>query len=293
MRHAVLVFLAIILTACAAQPRYAPVTQPQATPGELKFRVGQHYRFRSSWGRDVFTDAAGKPIYDSSEPHFRIEQLVESPAGLRYQVRMASGTVGFCDAQKFRGEFYEGFEPKREQAEAKAAMAKAEAVAENQRKIDKAFAEATEKIAAILNKAGVKVGSTVWEKGQGMSQLTVREIRLDTPAKAQNDVERAAVYLVGDAITLNLGDYRHVLKAPRAALSKEVFLKLPNWSPSVFKAIRAGDILLGMTDEQVLLSKGIPQRGNEINDSRGRFEQWVYYNERVYLLNNRVTSWTR
>ena len=63
------------------------------------------------------------------------------------------------------------------------------------------------------------------------------------------------------------------------------------WSKKILSAVRNGDILLGMTTDQVRASVGIPE---QINRSGGRWginEQWVYKGFYVYVDNGKVTSW--
>lgn len=78
----------------------------------------------------------------------------------------------------------------------------------------------------------------------------------------------------------------------------------PELSPKIKNAIFNGDILIGMTREQVVASRGRPYDINKTTGSWGVHEQWVmfygdipfddpkgwgyYY---IYFENGKVTSW--
>jgi hypothetical protein len=62
------------------------------------------------------------------------------------------------------------------------------------------------------------------------------------------------------------------------------------WSPSVWSAIEAEKVFVGMTAEQVQFSWGAPERINATLVQGGRQEQWVYSETYVYLENGLVTA---
>lgn len=65
----------------------------------------------------------------------------------------------------------------------------------------------------------------------------------------------------------------------------------PNWSNSVVELIKNQKVQRGMTDEQVLLSWGKPQKNNRSVGSYGVHEQWLYGNNQyLYFENNILTS---
>lgn len=63
------------------------------------------------------------------------------------------------------------------------------------------------------------------------------------------------------------------------------------WSKKILSAVRNGDILLGMTKDQVRASVGIPEQINRNGGRWGINEQWVYKGFYVYFDNGKVTSW--
>ena len=80
----------------------------------------------------------------------------------------------------------------------------------------------------------------------------------------------------------------------------------PNLKPEIRQAIIDGDILIGMTTEQVVASIGKPVKINKTTDKDGVSEQWIYagkirlsYRDNrtvkeyayVYFRNGRVSSW--
>jgi len=78
----------------------------------------------------------------------------------------------------------------------------------------------------------------------------------------------------------------------------------PNLEERTRDAIENGDILIGMTYEQVLASRGRPFNINKTTTAEMVYEQWVYYDSDlvilkpkigkyayVYFENGKVTSW--
>lgn len=63
------------------------------------------------------------------------------------------------------------------------------------------------------------------------------------------------------------------------------------WSKNILSAVRNGNILLGMTKDQVRASVGIPEQINRSGGPWGINEQWVYKGFYVYVDNGKVTSW--
>lgn len=63
------------------------------------------------------------------------------------------------------------------------------------------------------------------------------------------------------------------------------------WSKKVVNAVLNGNILLGMTKDQVLASVGHAEKISRSGGSWGIHEQWVYYGFYVYFENGKVASW--
>jgi hypothetical protein len=62
------------------------------------------------------------------------------------------------------------------------------------------------------------------------------------------------------------------------------------WPEDVWKAIEQGEVFIGMTQRQVLLSKGRPSKINTTESATGMSEQWVY-GRSIYLhFNNGVLT---
>lgn len=93
---------------------------------------------------------------------------------------------------------------------------------------------------------------------------------------------------------------------------RQNYVELNTWiSPEIKEAILAGRIILGMTPQQVIASRGKPLDINRTTERFGIHEQWVYVgievNERlqlskkemlldhefayIYFENGKVTSW--
>ncbi len=64
----------------------------------------------------------------------------------------------------------------------------------------------------------------------------------------------------------------------------------PKWSEKIWKAIRKGSVIIGMTSEQAKLSWGEPEDINRTITRRGSSEQWVYGNSYLYFTNGILDS---
>ncbi|ABW68311.1 hypothetical protein Dole_2507 [Desulfosudis oleivorans Hxd3] len=64
----------------------------------------------------------------------------------------------------------------------------------------------------------------------------------------------------------------------------------PDWPKKTWDAIEAGNIFIGMTDEQASLSWGKPNKINKTVGSWGVHEQWIYNNQYLYFENGRLES---
>jgi hypothetical protein len=74
---------------------------------------------------------------------------------------------------------------------------------------------------------------------------------------------------------------------------KNYFERYPieeTWDPKIKDAIRNQNLLLGMTADQVVLSRGRPQKTNCSVTVSGTKEQWVYDGPVLYLEDNKLTS---
>lgn len=68
-------------------------------------------------------------------------------------------------------------------------------------------------------------------------------------------------------------------------------MRKKGWSEEVIKAIKGNFCFIGMTEEQVLESKGKPESNNRTRTAESESEQWVYPNNYyVYLTEGVVTS---
>ncbi|MBI4230988.1 MAG: hypothetical protein HY608_09160 [Planctomycetes bacterium] len=65
----------------------------------------------------------------------------------------------------------------------------------------------------------------------------------------------------------------------------------PDLSPAVAAQIRAGEVSIGMTGNQVCASRGEPKSRNRTVGVWGVHEQWVYERLYVYIENGVVTSY--
>jgi len=77
-------------------------------------------------------------------------------------------------------------------------------------------------------------------------------------------------------------------------LREEIFRRNPAWSDRVKDTIMKGEIYIGMTDDQVKASWGLPKDINRSVGSWGVHEQWIYKKNKTYYLyvkNNVLTSW--
>ena len=86
---------------------------------------------------------------------------------------------------------------------------------------------------------------------------------------------------------------------------KEEYLENnPDLSPEIKKAILNGNVLIGMTRDQVRASRGTPHKINKRTSAYGITEQWVMHSANpryddlkgkeygyIYFENGRVTSW--
>ena len=62
--------------------------------------------------------------------------------------------------------------------------------------------------------------------------------------------------------------------------------------PSLYDDVREGTIVMGMPEECLLASRGIPLRKNETCHSNTRcLTQYVYHSTYVYVKNGKITSW--
>lgn len=100
-------------------------------------------------------------------------------------------------------------------------------------------------------------------------------------------------------------------KYSRRNLEKEAknrrieFIKLnPDFSQNIKNAILSGDILIGMTKEQVIASRGEPVKVNKTTTIYGVDEQWIMFYETpfpwdegadkyqyIYFFNGKATGW--
>ena len=76
--------------------------------------------------------------------------------------------------------------------------------------------------------------------------------------------------------------------AARAAHVEKVRLK--KWPQDIEKAVLDGKVKIGMTDEQVSLAWGKPNKVNRTIASWGTHEQWVYGNTFLYFENGILTA---
>lgn len=65
----------------------------------------------------------------------------------------------------------------------------------------------------------------------------------------------------------------------------------PNIPEKIKNAIRRGEVILGMTQSQVIASFGHPGTINRTSGSWGVYEQWVYSRGYLYFENGILTSW--
>ncbi len=83
----------------------------------------------------------------------------------------------------------------------------------------------------------------------------------------------------------------------RPLYRQELINRHPEWPEKIKEYIKAGVVLIGMTEEQLLAIRGNPNDINRIVGSWGVNEQWVYgppenYSTTYfYLKNDKVTSW--
>ncbi|NQT79220.1 MAG: hypothetical protein HQ555_02355 [Candidatus Aminicenantes bacterium] len=90
-----------------------------------------------------------------------------------------------------------------------------------------------------------------------------------------------------------------------ATSRRQDYIKMhPNTNQRIKEAILKGDILLGMTEEQVVASRGTPYKVNRTTGKYGVHEQWIMFFDKpsifdpksytyayIYFENGRVTSW--
>ena len=83
--------------------------------------------------------------------------------------------------------------------------------------------------------------------------------------------------------------------AEKAAVdARERYIKSnPLLSADIKDAIRKGEVMRGMSQDDVIVSFGEPQRKNVSVGEWGKKEQWVYYDSRIYLYfqNGTLRSW--
>ena len=75
----------------------------------------------------------------------------------------------------------------------------------------------------------------------------------------------------------------------------------PEWPAEIIEIIKAGDIFIGMTKDQVMASRGRPLHINKTTGEWGVHEQWCYTDSifspksytyaYIYFENGIVTSW--
>jgi hypothetical protein len=64
----------------------------------------------------------------------------------------------------------------------------------------------------------------------------------------------------------------------------------PNWDQSIVELIKNQKVKVGMSEEQVILSWGEPQKNNKSVGNFGVHEQWVYGNGQYLYLENKVLT---
>ena len=67
-------------------------------------------------------------------------------------------------------------------------------------------------------------------------------------------------------------------------------IKNKKWPPQIEQAAIRKQILLGMTEEQIRMSVGDPQKINRTVSARGVSEQWVYDGGYLYFENGKLTT---
>lgn len=83
--------------------------------------------------------------------------------------------------------------------------------------------------------------------------------------------------------------------SPRSLKWREAYVKASPWlTPAVERAILNGDVIIGMTMDEVVGSRGRPQQVNRTVTAYGTSTQWVMrgFNYRyIYFENGKVTAW--
>lgn len=84
------------------------------------------------------------------------------------------------------------------------------------------------------------------------------------------------------------------VKAKREAARTEYLETNPDIPVSIRQAIETGWLTIGMTQEQLRASMGVPDQVNSHTTARGRTEQWVYKTPGIYAYFDErgvLTSW--
>jgi hypothetical protein len=149
-----------------------------------------------------------------------------------------------------------------------------------------------QQLTSYLKRNGIAVGKTVWLKGKKNEIPSLTKIKI----KSINLLER-------DDYTVKYVRFDIIWAGKETSLTFEgetdgsftAFFSTKDiiaaWGKRIVAAIRAEQVLLGMTHDQVAAAWGVP---NDINRSGGRWgihEQWVYDSAYLYFENGKLTSW--
>ena len=84
----------------------------------------------------------------------------------------------------------------------------------------------------------------------------------------------------------------------KTLLRQEIVRRYPEWPEDIKRVVLEGNIQIGMTEEQVLASWGLPSRANRSVGSWGVHKQWIYELPHykcayLYIENGILTSWQK
>lgn len=179
---------------------------------------------------------------------------------------------------------------------------------ERNRLLDEQIAAMEPTIKAALEAAKIKPSLVLYTRygpyGLAKLKVTGYEFVKNRVTKVEDvDVNITMVNEDGKTQTTRVGNIGNVAKGeiydlfevPIACFDNgHYFKKLPAWGAAKIKQIRSGDTWMGMTETQLIASRGCPRKRNTTSGRWGSHEQWVYdinNGPYIYLENGIVASW--
>lgn len=152
-----------------------------------------------------------------------------------------------------------------------------------------------------LDAAGIKIGAVVWLKVPmgdlpGLSKVSIT----DADIRSKYEWSRKRLVLLVDVegkgnVEIELSKQTYLWGNEAENFYFRDPSKLTSrWGKRTLKAISEGQVLIGMTEDQVTTSWGNPSKINSSGGRWGRRDQWVFGDpgsSYLYFENGRLSSW--